>query len=112
RLVLPPGRRPVGELRQALQPARELHALLDRALEPLLADRHVEPGLAQRLRERAEGVPVERLGRHRAATVVEVLRRRRSAELLPQLAQQADELLARREAAWHEPGLALGGVPA
>ena len=34
------------------------------------------------------------------------------AELLPQLAQQAEQLVARREPARHEPGRALGGVPA
>ena len=45
----------------------ERGALLDRPLEPLLPDRDVEAGLAQRGRERAEGVPVERRRRHRAA---------------------------------------------
>src|SRR4029450_4837748 len=52
---------PVGELRQPPEVSRELHPLLQSALELLLPHRHVESRLAQRVRERAEGVPVERL---------------------------------------------------
>src|SRR4029077_12998947 len=43
---------------------------------------------------------------------VEVLRGWDAAEVLPQVAQQPDELLTRREAARDEPGLALRRVPA
>ena len=71
----------------------ERAALLDRALEPLLPHRHVEPGLAQRGRERAEGVPVERRRRHRAAPLLDVVRGRRAPELGSELAQLVDELL-------------------
>jgi len=42
---------PVGELRQAAELARELRPLLDGTLEPLLAERDVEPGFAQRVGE-------------------------------------------------------------
>src|SRR5438105_3729984 len=98
---------PVGELRQPPQAQRQLGALLDRALEPFLPHRHVEAGLAQRARERAERVPVQRLGRHLPAALVEVARARDAAELLAELAQELQQLLARREPARDEPGLAL-----
>src|SRR4029077_11244906 len=71
-----------------------------------------EAGFAQRLGQRAERVPVERLRRHRAAAGGEGLRGWGAAEVLPQVAQQPDELLTRREAARDEPGLALRRVPA
>ena len=90
---------------------RERGALVDRPLEPLLAHRDVEAGLAQRGRERAERVPVERLRRHAAAPLVDVARGRRPAELLAEPAQRVEQLLARREPARHEPGGALGRVP-
>src|SRR5205807_2465067 len=112
RVVLAARVRPVGELGQPFELARELDPLLDRALQAFLADRDVETGLAQRFGQRAERVPVEGLRRHRAAARVQVLRRRDAPELLPELAQQPDQLLARREPAWHEPGFAFGGVPA
>src|SRR3954465_1284210 len=57
-------------------------------------------------------MPVERLRRHRAPAGIEVLRGRHAAEVLPQVAQQPDELLTRREAARDQPGLALRRVPA
>ena len=93
---------------RARAPAR---ALPDRPLEPLLADRDVVAGLAQRVRERAEGMPVERLRRHPAAPLVDVPRGRHPAELLAELAQHVEQLLARREPPRHEPGRALRGVP-
>src|SRR6185312_17106966 len=105
RLVLLPRRCPVRELREPLQPPCEPNSLLDGTVEPFLAERHVEAGFAQRLGQRAERVPVERLRRHRAAAGVEVLRGWDAAEVLPQVAQQPDELLTRREAARDEPGL-------
>src|SRR5947207_2981792 len=80
-------------------PQGELRALLHLALQTLLAVRHVEAGLAERVRQRAERVPVERLRRHRALARVDVLRRRRPAELLAQLAQEPEQLGAGREAA-------------
>src|SRR5438477_31752 len=52
RLVLAAGLRPVRELRQPSEPLCERDPLVDRPLEPLLPHRHVEPGLAQRVRER------------------------------------------------------------
>src|SRR6266498_2415110 len=97
-VILPTRGRPVGELRQALELARERDSLLDRPLEPLLADRDVEAGLAQRLGERTEGVPVQRLRGHRPASGVEILCGRHAAEVLPQLAQEAYQLLAGGEA--------------
>src|SRR5262249_28426908 len=69
---------PVGELRQVPELAGEVGTLVDRALEPLLAERDVEAGLAEGVRERAEGVPVERLGRHAALVLVDVARGRRA----------------------------------
>ena len=50
------------------RPSRSASATpcVDRPLEPLLPHRHVEAGLAERVRERAERVPVERLRRQRA----------------------------------------------
>ena len=47
-----------------------------------------------------------------AAALVEIARGRRPAELLAELAQHAQELLAGDEAARHEPGRALRRVPA
>ena len=110
-VVLLPCALPVVHLRQASEPERQLGALLDGALEPLLPDRHVEARLAQRVRERAERVPDQRLRRHRPAPLVEVAGGRRPAELLAQLAQQPQQLLPRHEAPRHEPGRALGRVP-
>src|SRR4029453_10503586 len=100
------------KLGQMAQLGGELAALIDRAFEPLLPHRNVEAGLSQRIRERAEGVPVERLRGHRAAMVVEVPCARGVAELLPQLAQQAEQLLPRRDPARDESGGSLCGVPA
>ena len=64
----------------------------------------VEAGLAQRVRERAERVPVERLRRHRPrrASRSRAVGGRPSSS--PSCASSADELLARREAARDEPG--------
>ena len=89
----------------------ERGALFECALEALLADRDVEAGLAERARERPEGVPVERLRRQPALVLVDVARGRRPAELLPQLAQQAEQLLPRGEPPRHEARRPLGGVP-
>src|SRR5664280_1965622 len=90
----------------------ELGALLDSALETLFAHRQVVPGLAQCLPQRAKGVPVEGLRRNLSLSRVEVARRRRAVELLPQLAQDAEQLVARGEAPGHQARLALGRVPA
>src|SRR5581483_1111123 len=76
-----------------------------------LSNRHVEARLPQRGRERAERVPVERFRREPALVLVDVPRRRRPAELVAQLAEQAEQLLARREAPRDETGRALGRVP-
>ena len=59
----------------------ERRTLLDRSLEALLALEHLEPGLAQRVSERAERVRVERGGRERAPARGEIARRRRATEL-------------------------------
>ena len=111
-VVLPARGRPVGELRQVLELPRERDSLLDSPLEPLLPDRDVEARFAQRLGEGTEGVPVERLRRHRPSSRVEILCGRHAAEVLPQLAQEPDELLACGEAAGNEAGLSLSRVPA
>jgi len=110
--VAPPGGGPVGELRQPADCACEHRALLDRSFEALLPDRNVEAGLAQRVLQRPEGVPVKRLRRHRRSVLVEVAGRRRAAEPLPELAQKPHELVRTREAAWHEARSALRLVPA
>jgi hypothetical protein len=47
--VRAPRLRPVRELREPAERPRQRGTLLDRALESLLSDRHVEPGLAQRV---------------------------------------------------------------
>ena len=49
-------------------------------------------------------MPVERLRRHRAATLVEILCRRRPPQLLAEAAQEPDQLLPGREPPRHEPG--------
>src|SRR4051812_38444501 len=69
---------PVRELRQAPEAPGELGALLDRPLEALLPHRHLEAGLPERLRQRAERVPVERLRRDPPAALVEVAGGRRA----------------------------------
>src|SRR5262249_21012993 len=102
---------PVREFGQTTQPDSQLGPLVDRPLEALLTDRHVEAGLAERVRQRAERVPVQGLRRHEAAVRVDVLPAGDSPELLPQLAQAPEELLLRRETARNEPGGALGPVP-
>src|SRR4029079_15702392 len=104
--------RPVSELRQATERLRELHRLLQRALELLLAPRDVLAGLAEGVRQRAEGVPVERLRRHPATVLLDVAGRRDAAQLLPQSLQQLEQLFAGCKAPRHETGLALGLVPA
>src|SRR3954464_8820983 len=57
-------------------------------------------------------MPVKGLRRHRAAAGVDVLRRRDAAELGAEIAQKADQLLARGEPARDEAGRALRFVPA
>src|SRR5205085_614879 len=104
--------RPVGELRQPAELLRKANRLLERAFETLLPHRHVEAGLAERIRERAEGVPVERLGRQLAAVLVDVTGRGHTTELLPELLEQRQQLLAGRKAPRYEPGLALRAIPA
>jgi len=103
---------PVRERRQAAEPERNVHALVDRPLQPLLPHRHVEARLAERVLERAEHVPVEGLGGHRSAVLVQILRRRGPSELVAQLAEEPDQVGRLGEAARDEPGLALGLVPA
>src|SRR6266542_2964708 len=90
-VVALPRLRPVRELGQALQPARELGALLDGALDALLPHGDVEHGLAQRVRERAERVPVQRLGRDGPLPGVEVTGSRRPAELFAELSRVVGE---------------------
>ena len=63
---------------------RERYALLERALKLLLPHRDVEAGFPQRVRERAKRVPVQRLGGHAAAMLLDVTCRRDTAELLTQ----------------------------
>ena len=91
---------------------RERGALLDRALEALL------PSQAPRSRPRAARPRASRTCARRAtptaahaARAVEVARRRRPPELVAEVAQLLEQLLARREPPREEPGRALGGVP-
>ena len=51
-----------------------------RAFQPLLPHRHVKSGLAERVRQRAKRVPVERLRGHESAVLIDVLRRRHSTD--------------------------------
>src|SRR5207244_4065359 len=102
----------VGELRQAAELLREANCLIERPLEPLLSHRHVEAGLPQGVRKRAEGVPIERFGWQLAPVLVDVPRGRNAAELLPELLEQSYQLLARGETPWDQPGLALRPIPA
>ena len=74
--------RPVGHLRQTSQGEREGRALRDCPLETLFALEHLEPGLAERVAERAERVRIQRGGRERAPARGEVTRGRRSPELV------------------------------
>ena len=106
------GPRPLGESRQMAQAERECRALVDRPLEPLLPHRHVESGLAERVCERSERVPVERLGRDEPAVRVDVPGRGCPAELLTELPKAAEQLLLGREPPRDEPGGAFGPVPA
>ena len=102
---------PVGHLRQPAEPAGQHRSLRDRALELLVADRDVEPCLAERRAERSERVPDQRLRRHPAAVRVEVARRRRPTELGAELPQLLEELVAADEAPRRQARRALGGIP-
>ena len=106
-----PGVGPVGHLRQAPEIAREPCALLDRAIEPLLADGQVEPRLAQRVRERSEGVRVRRGRRDRPTSGGEIARPRCPPELLAERAELREQVVAREESPREEAGGALCGVP-
>ena len=63
-----------------------------RMLEPLLPHRDVEPRLAQRVLERAEHVPVQRLRGHGVAVLVEVLRGRWASQRLAELLQLPNQV--------------------
>src|SRR5262245_20609933 len=103
--------RPVRHLRQPAQLACQHGPLLHGAIETLLADGNVEARLAQRVRERAEGVRVRRCRRHRAAPVGEIARARRPAELLPQRTELLEQVVAGQEPPWVQAGSALRRVP-
>ena len=77
---------PVGHLRKTSKLAGQRRAVRNGALEPLLADRHVEARLTERRRQRAERVPDQRLRRDPAPARLDVPDRRRPADLLPELA--------------------------
>jgi hypothetical protein len=79
--------RPVDEPREALQAARDAHALLDGPVQALLTQRDVEAGLAEGVRERPEGLPVQRLGRHRPAVFAQIPAGRHAPELAAQSAK-------------------------
>jgi hypothetical protein len=81
---------PVDEPRQALQAARDAHALLDGPVQTLLTQRDVEAGLAESVRERPEGVPVQRLGRHRPAVFPQIPPGRHAPELVAQSAKTVE----------------------
>ena len=82
RVVCSPRVRPVGHLRQP--PERRARAPRPARSRARAAPRpgHLEPGLAQRVRERSERVRVERLRRQRPAALCEVAGGRRPPELL------------------------------
>src|SRR5262249_23438459 len=103
--------RPVREPRQPAELEGELRPLLDGPREVLRSDGGGEAGLAQGGGERAERVPVERLGRDPPPAVVEVACGRRAAELRSEAPEDVEELLPRREPARDEPRRPLRRVP-
>ena len=103
---------PVGELRQPPEPARQRNALVDRALQPLLPHRR------RRIPPRAAHSSASRTCASRATSTAcgrgaRRGRARSASGRAPRRASRssAEQLLARREAARHEPGGALGRVP-
>jgi hypothetical protein len=82
--------RPVDEPREAFQATRDAHALLDGPVQPLFAQRDVEAGLAEGVRERPEGVPVQRLGWHRPAVFAQIPAGRHAPELVGQSAKPVE----------------------
>jgi len=111
-LVFAPRGAPLLELREPAELQSDVTALIDCALEALLPDWDVEPGLTECGRERAERVPIEGLRGHRAAVLVEVPGRGRPLEPLPQFAQELEQLISGREASRNEPGGPLRRIPA
>ncbi len=85
--------------------------MLDRSLESLLALEYLETGLAQRVSEGAERVRVQRGGGERAPACGEIACGRRTTEFRAQRPELLQQLLARQEPAWVEPGGPLGRVP-
>ena len=95
-----------------MDPFRKTRPLLNRPLEPLLPDRDVETRLPEGVAKRSKGVPVKRLGVHRGAMALEVSPGRRPAELLPQVPELVEELLARGKAPGPQARLAFSRIPA
>ena len=90
---------------------RQCRTLHDRPLEPLLALEHLEPGLAEGIRERPEGVRVERHRGQRAPSFTQVARGRCPSELVSEPSELLEQLLSRDETPREEPRGPLGGVP-
>jgi hypothetical protein len=79
--------RPVDEPREALQATRDARALLDGPVQALLTQRNVEAGLTESVRERPEGLPVQRFGRHRPAVFAQIPAGRQAPDLVAQSAK-------------------------
>ena len=102
---------PVGHPGQAAELPRQHRSLRHGPLELLVADRDVEPRLAERRAQRPEGMPDQRLRGHPAAVRVEIARSWRATELGAELSQLLQQLVPADEAPWRQAGRALGGIP-
>ena len=80
-------------------------------LETLFALEHLEPGLAERVPERAERVRIQRGGRERTPARSEVTRGRCSPELFAEPSELLEKLVAREEPPREEPRGTLCRVP-
>src|SRR5262249_48946016 len=94
---------PVGHLRKPSELLRQRGPLPARAVEPLLPDRKVEPGLAKRVRQRAERVGIEGCRGERTAARGEVACRRGASELLAEAPELREEVVTGEKAAREKP---------
>ncbi len=85
--------------------------MLDGAIESFLADRDVEAGFAEGVRQRSERVRVERPGRQRAAARGKVARSGGTSELLAETSKLREEVVAGKEAARKESRCSLRRIP-
>ena len=106
---VPPPSRPSSAAVRVSAPARPPASIArSRRSSPC---RHLEPGLAERVRQRSERVRVERRRRQRPPRAPRGRARSASGRAPPQAAQLLEELVARQEAAREEAGRPLRRVP-